>query len=245
MTRLLRRGPASRPRRRSGRACDLFRNAVLLVALAATAASGCVAHTPPASAGTASRTPAPALDPWLRRLAADPDDVEARLGLAAARRHAGDLEGALLEVHKALVSDPRSAPAHLERARIYYDRGLVEREIEAYRAALALDPSGWEARENLGHALVAAGRPTEAAVEYRSLLDARPDAPAALFNLARILGDAGQAAEALALWKRFLVLESDGRWAEQARAEAARLEASLPPSAPVSLPGGADREGAR
>lgn len=184
--------------------------------------AGCVDHRPPSSAGGAPS------DALVSRLAEDPDDLEARLGLAEARRAAGDLEGALLESYKASSSHPESPRPWLLRARIYFDRGLTGREIAAYREALARDPALSEAREDLAHALVADGALEEAAVEYRKVISERPDAKQAVYNLALIESDAGHTAEARALWTRYLELDPRGTWAERARAALAALKPEDP-----------------
>lgn len=189
----------------------------LLVIAGALLSSGCPAHRAPPLAED------PSLRPALSRLAQNPDDVEARLELAAARRRAGDLEGALVEVYKALASDPRSAAAHVERARIYFERGLVEKEIEAWRAVLELDPQRPGARENLGHALVAAGRQLEAAAEYRRVLSEQPDALPVLFNLALLETDAGNVEEARRLWTEYLERDPSGPWSDRARTALEKL----------------------
>lgn len=196
-----------------------------------TGFAGCAPHAGPAgrdAAGSAapvpSAVPTPKIDAALAaRLAANPDDVGARLALAEARRAAGDPEGALVETWKAIASDPKSEAAQIERARIYFDRGLADKEIEAWQAALALAPDDTEARENYGHALLAASRGKEAAEEYRRVLAARPDAKAALYNLAQLETDAGNVESARALWMRYLAVDASGAWAEKARAALAAL----------------------
>lgn len=161
--------------------------------------------------------PDPALGPFLERLAQNPDDVPARLELAKARRKSGDLEGALVEVYKALASDPRSASSHEERARIYFERGLVEKEIEAWKTVIELEPGRTSARENLGHALVAAGRMADAAAEYRRVLAASPETLTVLFNLAMIEMESGNSKEAQRLWTRYLEQDPSGPWSDRAR----------------------------
>lgn len=200
---------------------------VLLAAAGVLAACGPKRAAPRPSGSPVSAPGAiPAAAPLLEALAENPDDVSSRLALAAARREAGDLEGALLEAYKALVSDPRSVDAHVERARIYFERGLPAREIEAYRAALAIDAARVDVRENLGHALLADGLLDEAVAEYRAVLASKPDAGAALFNLARIVTDAGaNPGEARLLWSRYLELDPASEWARQAREALAALPA--------------------
>lgn len=177
----------------------------------ASALWGCSAHSRP------TRVRDESLRPHFDRLAKNPDDVEARLVLAAAMRDLGDLEGALIEIYKALASDPRSAQAHAERARVYFVRDMPEAEISAWRTALEIDPAFLDARENLGHALVAAGKNEEAMAEYRLVLETRDSLPI-LYNLAILETDAGNATQARLLWTRYVELDPSGPWAERARA---------------------------
>ena len=187
--------------------------------------AACVPHRSPRVASPEDASARATAQAIAARLAADPDDVEARLALAETRRVAGDAEGALVEAWKALASDPKSEAAQIERARIYFDRGLLSKEIEAWRAALDLVPADADARENLGHALLAAGRSADAAVEYRLALDGRPDSKAALYNLAQLETDAGRREVARSLWTRYLQIDAAGPWADKARAALATLEA--------------------
>ena len=181
-----------------------------LVGLSVALALGCGPRVPARNAA-----PDPAI---ASRLASNPDDVEARLGLAEARRAAGDREGALVEVYKAIASDPHSEAAQIARAHIYFDRGLISKEIEAWNAALAIAPDDAAARENLGHALLAAGRDADAAAEYRRVLAEDPGAKVALFNLAQLETDAKNDEVARTLWLRYLELDPTGPWAEKAKA---------------------------
>lgn len=190
----------------------------------ALAFAACVPHKAPRVASPEDASARAAAQAIATRLAANPDDVEARLALAETRRVAGDAEGALVEAWKALASDPNSEAAQIERARIYFDRGLLSKEIEAWRAALEVVPADADARENLGHALLAAGRPAEAAIEYRLALDQHPDSKAALYNLAQIETDAGRREVARSLWTRYLQIDATGPWAEKAQAALATLQ---------------------
>lgn len=212
------------------------RAAVMLLALS-LGATAC-GPKPPGGSGARTTKPGrearpatpPSAEPFLRALAKNPDDVAARLGLAAARREIRDFEGALLEAYKALASDPRSVEAHLERARIYFEHGLPGREIEAYRDALAIDPARVDVRENLGHALLADGQLQEAAAAYRAVLARKPDATVPLFNLARIVSDGGaDPAEARQLWTRYLEVDPSSDWSRQAREALAALPAGSSP----------------
>ena len=194
---------------------------------ACVVAAACAAKGPARMARDRDRAD-PALQHVLQRLAVNPDDVEARLVLAEARRAARDPEGALVEAWKALAVDPASPKAHVLRARIYFDRGMLDQEIAAWRDALAAAPADVEARENLGHALLAAGDPAGAKAEYRRVLELAPDARAALYNLAQLATDAGDAAEARTLWTRYLDVDPVGEWAEKARAALASLPQEEP-----------------
>jgi len=164
----------------------------------------------------------------MERLARNPDDVEARLSLAATLREAGDLEGALVEAYKAVASDAHSARAHAERARIYFTRNMPDAEIAAWRSAIAIDPEFVDARENLGHALLAAGEKVDAMAEYRQLLAIRPDVLPVLYNLALLETEAGNRLEAQRLWEQYVELDPSGPWAERARAALQILTSGAP-----------------
>ena len=192
-----------------------------LVLLAIMMAAACAPRT-------GNRTRDARLDPTMERLARNPDDVEARLSLAAALREAGDLEGALVEAYKAVASDNQSARAHAELARIYFTRNMPEEEIAAWRSAIAIDPAFVDAGENLGHALLAAGKKDDAMAEYRRVLSIRPDVLPVLYNLALLETDAGNRLEAQRLWEQYVALDPSGPWAERARAALGVLTSGAP-----------------
>lgn len=151
-----------------------FRSAIISLALVLGWTSGGLAQsTPPAPplaadapAPQADTTPAPK-DPWkawalgrfdralegfLDRQIARPDDAAALRNVGAARYRLGDFAGAA-EAYAA-SAEKAADPALRERA-LYdlgnaaYRQGQLEEAVKAYEAALAIDPEDEDARYNL------------------------------------------------------------------------------------------------
>ena len=106
--------------------------------------------------------------PWLRQVAADPDDPSSRSWLGATLLETGEVEEARAILTAAVEAGEWESWLPLGNLRWDVDRDLAGAEY-AYRRALAeFDPN---AHLNLGLLLIEAGRNAEARVELTLALD--------------------------------------------------------------------------
>jgi len=168
---------------------------------------------------------------YLQRLADDPADTEAALGLAMIQldlfrevqpdpHYLALAEEALQEV---LAAQPAHATALLDLGFVRSAQGRQEEALALYMQAAAADPGHAGARRNAGLAAAALGRPEEALVWFEQALSVA-SAPAErgriLYDLARGLEQAGRPAEALSRYRE-LVATAPG----EARDAAERIAA--------------------
>lgn len=109
-----------------------------------------------------------------RALALDPDNTEARLGLARLLQFEGDMEGAERAVLRALELEPGSAPAHHRYSLILERRGDVAAAEAQARRAIELDPLDVGLRLGLADRFFFAARYEEALAESRRALEMEP-----------------------------------------------------------------------
>lgn len=155
------------------------------------------------------------------RLAANPQDHEAWLGLARLHAQAGRLELSELCAARAGTLAP-SPDLHVDRGVAELGRGDVAAALRDFRSALALDPAHVDANMNLGILALDAGDFSEAAARFEAVLAGHPGHPQAALGLeqARLPALRAQEAEEQALLAR--------RQAErQAREDQAALRALL------------------
>lgn len=136
---------------------------------------------------------------YRRRLAAEPDDLEALHLLGVARHQQGDHAGAIDLLHRVLAARPDFAPAWQNLALPLTEIGRLDEAIDAGRRAVALAPDKPGVRTNLTRALIQAGRLDEAAESTRAALAEAPRDPLTLCQAGhlRLLADDPAGAEAL------------------------------------------------
>ena len=118
-------------------------------------------------------------------LAIDPGYVPARLALAEAWMHDGELEASRAEYAALLREYPELALAHYGRGRVSAMLGVGAAALEHYRTAVALAPQFGAAHYALGLAYRDAGVADRAAIhlaEYRKLGARRPVPPDPLID---------------------------------------------------------------
>jgi len=133
-------------------------------------------------------------------IAADPEDLAARVNLGTAMGQAGDVAGAIEQFRKALTVDPDNLTSHFNLGVLLLRQGAVEEAIEHDRAAIAGQPGDGEAHLELGRAYRAAGRGDEALASIRQAVELAPFDESARVEEASLLaalGRFGEAAEGL------------------------------------------------
>ncbi len=79
----------------------------------------------------------------------DPDDTSFVYLRGMARADAGDADGAIADLTKAIDNDPGTGSAYVRRGRIYEAEGDKARAAADYRSALKLDPYDETTRHRL------------------------------------------------------------------------------------------------
>lgn len=144
-----------------------------------------------------------------RVLARDPESAEAWHLLGLARRQAGDAEGAVKAIGRALELAPGIAAAHFNLGNALAALGRIEEAAARYRQALALAPGFGAAHNNLGSVLERQGRAAEAAAHFERAVALSPDDAEAALNLCAARHAQGRLEEALALARRAVALKPD------------------------------------
>ena len=124
---------------------------------------------------TAEEANPPARAAVERALALDPDNTEARLGLARLLQFEGDIEGAERAVLRALELEPGSAPAHHRYSLILEARGEAAAAEAQARRAIELDPLDIGLRLGLADRFFFSARYEEALAESRRALEMEPN----------------------------------------------------------------------
>lgn len=161
---------------------------------------------------------------YLEHLKDHPDDLRARNDLGVSYLRTAQYDLAFLEFQKVLAADPRYVRAYYNIALVYNFKGLLDEEFNAYQKALEIDPGHLPTRLNLAHLYIERGETTKAKEIYEAVLHAHPNQPRALYNLALLYDQEGKGKEAVALLERFLGLQRDPRWREEAEEHLTRLK---------------------
>jgi Flp pilus assembly protein TadD len=121
---------------------------------------------------------------WQHEAQADPNDIEAALGLASALRALGKYDEAADSADRAVMIAPKNVGALLESARAHIAAGRGFYAIQPLKDAETLAPKDWRPASLMGVALEQSQRPDEALVAYNQALKLSPNNPAVLSNLA-------------------------------------------------------------
>ena len=166
-----------------------------------------------------------AREEYRKAVAADPNNPEARQGLAASMAQLGDLEGALDQYRKALELGEGNALVRFNLAGALALTGRQGEAVEQYRRVLEIDPNHREAPFNLARVLAEDGRGQEAEQAYRDILRRRPNSVRAHRELAAVLAGGGDVAAARQLLNQALALDLTAAEVGRIRLEMAELVA--------------------
>jgi len=135
---------------------------------------------------------------WERVLNREPNNLEARLGLAEALYRSGRTRRAQEEYQKAASRNPDSAEAHFQLGNFYVQVKDYRDAAASFNEALELDPGFVRARNNLGALHLDLGNAELAMENLEQVIEAAPSFAPAWLNLALARDDAGRpAAEVL------------------------------------------------
>lgn len=129
-------------------------------------------------------------------IAVQPDDQDARLGLARVQFFANDLEGAQRELAQVLAAHPKNGEAHLLQAQIMLVREQPEQAIEALTAAVNSQPDSPSYRYELVSLLLSQHRDEAAQAQLEALRRIAPEAPATHYLTAVIAHREGRHTQA-------------------------------------------------
>jgi tetratricopeptide (TPR) repeat protein len=138
--------------------------------------------------------------------------------LGQVQRRRGELDDAVGSYEKAVALDPRQASYANNLGACFLDRGDVEEAVAQFRVARRFEPGMFGANLNLGKALLMSGDPGAATTALMRARELAPERAEPLYLLGRATPDPVLAAE---YFKRFLEIEPNGPWADDARS---RLE---------------------
>jgi protein O-GlcNAc transferase len=142
-------------------------------------------------------------------LAADPNDVSARLQLARSEAAGGQLHAAVEHLDRLLALQPAHAQALHELALVLWSLGQTPEALAQIRQACGLEPQATEIWNNLGGLLEQLGRLDEAIDAYRRAVDLSPSLAIPHFNLGDALRKATRLEEATSELRLAATLDPD------------------------------------
>jgi len=143
---------------------------------------------------------------YLRLLADDPGDFNARHLLGVMRAQSGRVDEGLGDIALALQIKPDDPEALLNHANVLKLIGRLDEALAGFSRALAAKPGWPQAENNRGTVLHALGRYEEALAAYDRALAAAPDYAEALNNRGSVLQDLKRPGEALSDYDQALRL---------------------------------------
>jgi len=117
----------------------------------------------------------------------------------------------------AVATAPDLVSARYNLALVLVQRGRHDEALTILADLTEMRPEALDIRFAYGHALFSASRFQEAATQFRAALDLDATHRRAAFGLGRALEEAGDTAAAIAGWERYLEIDPDSSWADQAR----------------------------
>jgi tetratricopeptide (TPR) repeat protein len=160
----------------------------------------------------------------------DLDMLDSRLDAAAIYNEgldmaaAGDYAGAVEKFREALKIDPGLHEASFNLAVTYQKLGLHGNAETVLDDLVTKEPGNAEYYFALGNARFYQGHFSKAARSFRLALDADPYHLRALYSLAVSQEKMGDTDKARSTWRKYLELDPDSEWADEARARMGSLE---------------------
>jgi len=127
---------------------------------------------------------------------------------------------------KAAELDPDSAGALVNLGTVFFNGHAWADAEQYYKKALEIDPNYPLAHFNLGNLYDEQGDRDAALHHYQESLRINPQYADAHYNLALLHQGAGDALSAVRHWRAYLKLDSESVWAQIARRELTKLEAT-------------------
>jgi adenylate cyclase len=147
------------------------------------------------------------------RLAYNPQDAMAHIGLGISYAEAGDMEKATLYFEKAIQMEPQNAYPRLFLGRFYYHHARYESALEEFRKALAIAPEDAATHADVGIAYLRLDRRRESAASLQKaiLLDSNFAVPHHFLGLLHAAD--GQPEKAVSDYETAIKI-SAGKWAD-------------------------------
>jgi tetratricopeptide (TPR) repeat protein len=123
----------------------------------------------------------------------------------------------------AIATAPGLVSARYNLALVLVQRGRHDEALAILADLAEQRPEALDIRFAYGHALFSSGRFPEAAVQFRAALAVDPTHRRSIFGLGRALEEAGDTRAAIGIWQRYLELDADSSWADQARERLQKL----------------------
>jgi tetratricopeptide (TPR) repeat protein len=123
---------------------------------------------------------------YRRVLQIEPDWVEARVNLAVAHYHLGDLDEAVRSLKEALDWDPAHPVAHFNLGCLLDERGATNDAVHHFQSAICSMPSHADAHFNLAALYEKKGRSDLAVEHWRAYLRLEPSVDGARYARARL-----------------------------------------------------------
>lgn len=139
----------------------------------------------------------------------------------------GRLSDAAEAFRLSLMTDPHDPEKHFHLAECLYRMDNAPGALERYYVAVELDRNYLEAWTQIGCLHRELGELDSALTAFEIALDVHADYPDAHFHKAETLSDLGRPDEALPHWRRYLVYDSRGPWADMARQRLREAEPAL------------------
>ncbi|MBI1312376.1 tetratricopeptide repeat protein [bacterium] len=133
----------------------------------------------------------------------------------------GDAVSAIESLRMAAVECPDDPEIHFYLASALFQTGNSAGALERYHMAVELDHEYIEAWTQLGCVRHLQGDLDGALAAFDIALTSHTDFAEAIYHKSQVLAEAGRLAEAVALWQRYLDLNSAGPWADDVRTQLA------------------------
>lgn len=147
---------------------------------------------------------------------ANPGDGPLAFGLAERYRQIGRFDDAARVLERAAFSNPNDIGLHHLWGDILGQAGRYDEAETAYMGAIRTDPSAGNFNK-LGTALLTWGRYDKAEIALSQAVQADPNIPEPYYRLGQVLVATGDEARATEQLQRYLELDPNGSYAEDAR----------------------------